>query len=96
MQPAGRFRIASDHPSLAGHFPGRPIVPGVVLLDEMFAVIGSRRVASLSTVKFLVPVLPGQEVAVSLGERPDGRLAFECMVAGRAVLRGTLVFGTAR
>ncbi len=80
---------------MAGHFPGRPIVPGVVLLDEMFAVIGGRRVVSLSTVKFLVPVLPDQEVAVLLDERPDNRLAFECTVAGRAVLRGTLVLGEA-
>jgi 3-hydroxymyristoyl/3-hydroxydecanoyl-(acyl carrier protein) dehydratase len=28
------LRFAPDHPALAGHFPQRPIVPGVALLDE--------------------------------------------------------------
>ena len=27
--------IAKDHPALAGHFPGNPIVPGVLILDEV-------------------------------------------------------------
>ena len=30
-------RVAADHPSLQGHFPGNPIVPGVVLLDTVIA-----------------------------------------------------------
>jgi 3-hydroxyacyl-[acyl-carrier-protein] dehydratase len=29
-----RLRFGADHPALAGHFPQRPIVPGVLLLDE--------------------------------------------------------------
>jgi 3-hydroxymyristoyl/3-hydroxydecanoyl-(acyl carrier protein) dehydratase len=26
--------FTSDHPALAGHFPGDPIVPGSILLDH--------------------------------------------------------------
>ncbi len=33
------FEIAADHPCLPGHFPGRPVVPGVVVLDHVLAAI---------------------------------------------------------
>ena len=29
------IRIEADHPSLPGHFPGRPLVPGVMLLEQV-------------------------------------------------------------
>lgn len=94
---AGAFTIAPDHPSLPGHFPGRPVVPGVVLLDRVLEAIlplhPGRRASGLPQVKFLRPVLPGQTVAVQSGAALDGRVAFACCVDGVEVARGTVMLG---
>ncbi|KGM54922.1 dehydratase [Lysobacter arseniciresistens ZS79] len=65
------FTIPADHPSLPGHFPGRPLVPGVVVLDRVLEAIESRHGAlpaglRLPQVKFLQPLLPGEAARVEL------------------------------
>jgi hypothetical protein len=62
--------IHADHPSLPGHFPGAPLVPGVVILDEVIAALDEwRRDSQLSgirSVKFLAPLKPEQAFTISL------------------------------
>ncbi|HYZ60842.1 MAG TPA: hypothetical protein VE650_00175 [Acetobacteraceae bacterium] len=97
MIEAGRFTVPAGHPCLEGHFPGRPVVPGVVLLDlALEAILGAsprQRVAGLPVVKFTRPVLPEQEVAVLCGPQGAGPLAFACHVDGQEVARGTVQLG---
>jgi 3-hydroxyacyl-[acyl-carrier-protein] dehydratase len=60
-----KFHIAASHPALPGHFPGDPVVPGVVLLDRVMAAIErawAGQVAGFPQVKFLRPLRPGQAV----------------------------------
>ena len=66
-----RFSIAPDHPCLPGHFPGRPVVPGVVVLDRVLAAIeaatgGMLGPLRLPQVKFLQPLLPGETAEIVL------------------------------
>ena len=64
------FIIRADHPCLPGHFPGRPIVPGVVVLDRVLAAIeaqhGALGVLRMPQVKFLQPLLPEQPARIEL------------------------------
>jgi len=96
MTQAGRFTVPAEHPALPGHFPGRPVVPGVMLLDRVItAVAGGRRAIGLPSVKFTRPVQPGCEIEVSCEAGGDGRVAFRCTVDGEEVARGTVAFETA-
>jgi 3-hydroxyacyl-[acyl-carrier-protein] dehydratase len=68
--PSHFLDVAADHPAFDGHFPGRPMLPGVVLLSEVLdAMLGDRSLAldpdrplGLRQVKFLSPVLPGSRL----------------------------------
>lgn len=69
------FSIPADHPCLPGHFPGQPIVPGVVVLDHVLAAIeaqyGALGALRMPQVKFLQPLLPEQMARIELQPLPD-------------------------
>lgn len=92
------FTIDAGHPSLPGHFPGRPVVPGVVLLDRVFAAIeaahGPLVATRLPQVKFLQPLLPGQAARVELdGASPRWRFRVVRDADGVVLASGEVVSG---
>jgi 3-hydroxymyristoyl/3-hydroxydecanoyl-(acyl carrier protein) dehydratase len=76
--------LPADHPALAGHFPGHPIYPGVVLLDAAIGAIEAHfgaTVCGLPVSKFLAPVTPGMPLTLH-AERDGSDVRFELVMAG--------------
>lgn len=89
------FSIPADHPCLPGHFPGRPLVPGVVVLEQVLqavAMASGQAVAALRLpqVKFMAPLLPDEQARVELeGQAP--RWKFRVLREDQLLVRGELV-----
>jgi len=91
------FTIQATHPSLEGHFPNNPIVPGVVIIDEVINILKNLKpeltVTAIPMVKFTHPLLAEQQVAVELKEKSDTAISFSCshnkiqLVTGQLTLK---------
>ncbi|MBA3968039.1 MAG: 3-hydroxyacyl-ACP dehydratase, partial [Nitrospirales bacterium] len=91
------FSVAGTHPALKDHFPGNPIVPGVVILTEILHIIRDLQETSgtwtgASCVKFHSPLHPEELVTVSLEYDDPREMNFRGQVEGRLVVSGTLTF----
>ncbi|WP_043288673.1 AMP-binding protein [Paraburkholderia oxyphila] len=89
------FTVPADHPALPGHFPGHPVVPGVVLLDHAIDAIGAAlnrplQAWRLSAAKFLSPVKPGEALDLAFDAAASGAIRFTVRAGERDVASGTL------
>jgi 3-hydroxymyristoyl/3-hydroxydecanoyl-(acyl carrier protein) dehydratase len=98
MPPSHDIRFAAEHPTAAGHFPGNPIIPGALLLDEVMRLLaaGGRRPAKIRSTKFFRPVRPGEVVRLTWASLP-GAVTFECRMAADDAIAasGTVEVGPA-
>ncbi|HET6412985.1 MAG TPA: AMP-binding protein [Anaeromyxobacter sp.] len=94
------FTVPGDLLYFEGHFPGSPVLPGVVELDRM-AVRQVERLwpqagmlRAVRRLKFLRPIGPGERIELFL-ERDPVRRTVDFAIEGRAgrCASGTLVFG---
>jgi 3-hydroxyacyl-[acyl-carrier-protein] dehydratase len=112
IEPGSRVvatkRIREDEWYLAGHFPGRPIMPGVLMVEALaqagaVAVLSEEAnrgklalFAGIDDVRFKRLVEPGDELELTCElERvrgPIGRGKGTATVGGELAVRGTLTF----
>ena len=94
------MNISANHPALPGHFPGHPVVPGVVLLDAVVKALPAHagaavRVTGFPTIKFTAPVLPEREFEIRLIARRPGQSAFEIVAGDTRLATGTVSYEAA-
>ncbi len=103
MEPV-EYMVDPAHPALAGHFPGQPILPGVVLLDEVMRAIEATSATqgnaspsskplvdrwTLTMAKFHRPAGPGAHLQIRLDPLAGGAISFVVLQGEHKVASGS-------
>lgn len=85
--------VSPDHPAIAGHFPGNPVVPGVVLLARVSRAVESglgAKVNALLEAKFHSLLRPGENFEIEFEPADPDRIRFRVLRGGIRIAAGTL------
>lgn len=96
MKNSSQWTVPENHPAFAGHFPGNPTVPGVVLLDiALHAITAATGIdlvkCEISTVKFLSPVSPNEHIFIQHTLLKTGAIQFEIFSNTRKIAIGRVI-----
>jgi len=98
----GEYRVRGDEPFLRGHFPGQPLMPGVLLIEAAAQLAGTvaqsdpqippmldLKLTAMRGVKILGSAKPGEIIRVEA--RVTGRLGKLVQASATASVNGQLV-----
>ncbi len=90
-----RIDIPVDHPCFPGHFPGQPILPGVLLLERVMSLaqtsLGrSHNECTVYNIKFLAAVVPGDVLDVQLASTNSNEYKFTVRICQAGGAEGVL------
>ncbi|HEY9644784.1 MAG TPA: 3-hydroxyacyl-ACP dehydratase FabZ [Chroococcidiopsis sp.] len=105
----GLKNVTFNEPHFQGHFPGRPIMPGVLIVEAMAQVggivltqlpdvpVGLFMFAGIDKVRFRRPVVPGDQLVMTVElltvkRRRFGKMQGRAEVDGQLVAEGELMF----
>lgn len=105
----GIKNVTFNEPHFQGHFPGRPIMPGVLIVEAMAQVggvvltqipdipVGLFMFAGIDKVRFRRPVVPGDQLIMTvelltIKRRRFGKMQGRAEVEGQLVAEGELMF----
>ena len=98
----GVKNVTTNEPFFEGHFPGAPVMPGVLIIEAMAQTGGILLLngvenpgdklvffMSINNAKFRRPVVPGDQLVFEL--KLTSRKSKICLMSGKAFVDGTLV-----
>jgi 3-hydroxyacyl-[acyl-carrier-protein] dehydratase len=80
-EPAGtmkaRFSFPADFIGFAGHFPGKPVLPGVCKIQAMLCMLEAAyqrtpKLKEIALAKFFAPVTCNEEIVFTVHQLPEG------------------------
>ncbi|MBU3068485.1 hypothetical protein KOI40_01575 [Aestuariicella sp. G3-2] len=85
--------ISTTHPAIPGHFPGMPVVPAALLLDEItyrLAQATDLDINAAKQIRFIAPLEPGQQLDVRYQQKNPAEYRFIGTEKGSPVVKGVL------
>lgn len=107
----GIKNVTMNEPFFQGHFPGQPVMPGVLMVEAMAQLSGVILLsfpetkgkisyfASIENVRFRKPVVPGDQIRMEVDlykmKGPVGKTRGKCYVDGKVVAEAEMTFSMA-